>query len=103
VCDLDDPQQVLKRRDQVGQVLGRSRDPIRPPAGLHRRKVLLAQLVVLPEVPPKVIPVAAAAQKVQVRLADGDVVPSGVAVQLLVPLRNELVLDSRPVPLLDAV
>ena len=58
--------------------------------------------MVVPQVRPEIVPVAGV-EEVEVRLADVDVIDCGVGVELLVPLRDERVLDTRAVPLLDAV
>ena len=77
-------------------------DAVGAPASLHRREVLAGQTVVVPQVRPEIVPVAGV-EEVEVRLADVDVIDCGVGVELLVPLRDEQVLDTRAVPLLDVV
>ena len=89
--------------DHVRHVIGRPGDPrLVPPPHLHLRQVLPAQARVMPQVLPEIIP-RSRVQKVQVSLADRDVVNGRAAVKLLVPLAQKDVLNARPVTLFDPV
>ena len=102
VRDAQDPVKVLHGIDQEGEVVAGTDDALGAPPSLHGREVLAGQLVVFPEVRPEILPVARV-QKVQIRLADVNVIHGGVAVQLLVPLLDERILDAGAMALLDAV
>ena len=102
VGDAKDPVKVLHGVDELREVVAGAENTVGAPASLHRREVIAGQLVVLPQVRPEIVPVAGV-EEVEVRLADVDVVHGGVGVELLVPLRDERVLDTRAVTLLDAV
>ena len=93
---------MLHGIDQEGEVVAGTDDALGAPPSLHGREVLAGQLVVFPEVRPEILPVARV-QKVQIRLADVNVIHGGVAVQLLVPLLDERILDAGAMALLDAV
>ena len=102
VGDAKDPVKMLHGVDELREVVAGAGDAVGAPASLHPREVLAGQTVVVPQVRPEIVPVAGV-KEVEVRLADVDVVDGGVGVELLVPLRDERVLDARSVPLLDVV
>mmetsp|Transcript_22316 Transcript_22316/g.61891 ORF Transcript_22316/g.61891 Transcript_22316/m.61891 type:complete len:214 (-) Transcript_22316:961-1602(-) len=103
MCHLEDPQQMLKRRDELREVACRASDAIFiSPARLHGSEILPGEAVVVPQVGPEIVPVAGV-QKVEVCLTDGNVLRSGVRVELLVPLLQEAVLYAWAVAFLDSV
>lgn len=100
---LEDPQEVLKVRNHLRHVVPWASDSrLVPPAYSHIAQILAGQPPIVPKVSPEIVPVPRV-QEVQVRFADLDVIGGGARVELLVPLRQEGVVNAGPVALPDAV
>ena len=93
---------MFERIDHLRHVERGAVDAVRAPTRLHTGQIFSRQAGVIPQVRPEIVPVTGV-QKVQVCLANLHIIGRGVRVKLLMPLRDERILDSRTMSLFDAV